>query len=83
MKKVACWGFIVLAWSVLIPLGACAAIMLPLNMVLVPLWFSAATSVGPLARTLFGEYPSSNAAANVAGSATGPANERAVEGALV
>ncbi len=81
MKNVARWGFVILVWSVLIPLGACAAIMLPLNMVLVPLWLGAATSVGPLARKLFGEYPS--AAANVARGAAGPADEGAMERALI
>lgn len=44
------WLVLVPTWALLLFFGACAAIMLPLNLVLVPTWFACATSVGALAR---------------------------------
>lgn len=55
VKTVARWAFLGVCWAILLFLGACFAIMLPLNLVLIPCWISMATSVGALARTLFGE----------------------------
>ncbi|MFX8377796.1 hypothetical protein ABTL70_20140, partial [Acinetobacter baumannii] len=69
MKTLGRWGFLVLAWSLLVPLGAAAVIMLPLNLVLVPCWLMMASSVGPLARELFGDsmiVPSTSAASPAA-----------------
>jgi hypothetical protein len=82
------WLVVVFAWAVLLLFGACAALMLPLNLVLVPAWLSCAMAVGPLARRL--TEPRCRAcgaswapAAEVARRLAGPADERAVEGALV
>ena len=55
MKTAARWAFLGVCWTILLFLGACFAIMLPLNLVLIPCWISMATSVGALARELFGE----------------------------
>ncbi len=44
------WLVVVPAWVLLLLFGACAAIMLPLNLVLVPTWLVCATSIGALAR---------------------------------
>lgn len=55
MKTVARWAFLGVCWTILLFLGACFAIMLPLNLVLIPCWIAMATSVGTLARELFGE----------------------------
>jgi hypothetical protein len=60
-RRLAAWTFVVVAWMVLLPLGACAALLLPLNIVLVPAWLAVATSVGPLARRLEGSSPPSRA----------------------
>lgn len=41
---------LVVGWAVFLLLGACCALMLPLNLVLVPCWLACASAVGPLAR---------------------------------
>jgi len=52
MKRVVSWVIIGAAWAVLLPVGVCCALLLPLNLVLVPCWFAAASSLGVLAREL-------------------------------
>lgn len=44
------WVVVVGFWSVVLLFGACAAILLPLNLLLVPGWLAVASTVGPLAR---------------------------------
>lgn len=80
MRTMARWMFVVLAWTLLLSLGACVAIMLPLNLLLVPCWFAMASSVGPLAQRVFGDPRST---ARRAGRRAGPSHERAVERRLV
>lgn len=80
MRGIARWMFVVLAWTVLLSLGACVAIMLPLNLVLVPCWFAMASSVGPLAQRVFGDPRS---AARRARRRPRPSDERAVERRLI
>jgi hypothetical protein len=85
------WLVVVPAWAALLFVGACSAIMLPLNLVLVPAWFACALSLGTLARRArspscraCGEWDGSwSAAPEVAGGLARPADERAVERALV
>lgn len=88
------WIPIGLAWAVILLLGLCSALMMGLNVVLVPCWLVAASSLGPLARELLtprcadcgapsSEVASAPGAADVAGRAARPADERAVEGALI
>lgn len=84
-------AFVPLAWAVLIAAGMCSALLLPLNMVLIPCWLACASAVGPLARKLLdpkcggcGEPRGSAArAAHVAGGPSGPSDEGAVKGRLV
>lgn len=82
-------------WAVLLGFGACFAILLPLNLLLVPAWLAVGSSVGPLARKLTEpRCPSCGAPATsrvrtraalpeVARRPARPADERAMEGALV
>lgn len=44
------WIVVGLAWAVLLLFGACSALLLPLNFVLVPAWLACASAIGPLAR---------------------------------
>lgn len=93
------WVVVVAVWTLLLGFGACFAILLPLNLVLVPCWLACATSVGPMARKLAetrckacGVQPGTRealqsaarrTASEVAGRLAGPAHEGAMEGALV
>ena len=84
------WAVIALAWTVFILFGACFAVMLPLNLVLVPAWLMVASAVGPLARRATeprcracGASCPRYAAPEVPRGATRPADERAMEGALI
>lgn len=100
------WGLVALAWALLLGFGACFAILLPLNLVLVPAWLACATAVGPMARrvteprcracratdaalrqtTSNVDHEASRAgrvASEVAGGLARPADERAMEGALI
>lgn len=94
MKPSRAWWLLVVAvWTLLLGFGACFAILLPLNLVLVPAWLACATSVGPMARKVTeprcgdcGARAGSAArrtATEVARGLAGPANEGAMEGALV
>jgi hypothetical protein len=91
-------GFTMVAWTGLIVVGACAAILVPINLVLIPCWLAAASSVGPLARELFDgrceecdgvpakagtESTSARRAPDFARSAPRPAHERAMKGSLI
>ncbi len=84
------WGVLVALWVVFLFVGACSAILLPLNMLLVPCWLAAASSVGPWARQLVdprcgacGKIGSPARAPYVARRATRPAHEGAMERALI
>lgn len=52
VRRVVSWLIIGTAWTVLLALGVCCALALPLNLLLVPCWLAAASSVGTLARNL-------------------------------
>lgn len=85
------WVLVPLAWSVLIGAGVASALLLPLNIVLIPCWLACAGAVGPLARKLLdpkcaacGEpRGSATGAAHLAGRPSGPADERAVKRGLI
>lgn len=44
------WVVTGLAWAIFLLFGACSALLLPLNLVLVPAWLACASAIGPLAR---------------------------------
>lgn len=85
------WAVIPLVWGPLIVVGVCCALLMGLNLVLVPCWLACAGAVGPVARKLLdpkcgacGEpRGSAPGAAHVAGGPAGPADERAVERRLI
>lgn len=56
-RRVVAWLIVGMAWAVLLALGVCCALALPLNLLLIPCWLSAASSVGPLARELLDAPP--------------------------
>lgn len=89
-------------WAVILLIGASFAVLMGLNLILVPCWFLAATSIGPAARQMldprcascdsianYALVPAAAGASSaagatyVAGSASRPADERAVKGALI
>jgi hypothetical protein len=80
------WALIPLAWTALLLVGACSALLLPLNLVFIPCWLACASAVGPMARKLLD--PKCGACGEPRGSATRPANvtrraaRRAHEGAM-
>lgn len=89
-KGRAWWLVVGLAWVPLLLVGACCALLLPLNLVLVPMWLACATAVGALARRateprcgVCGASGARLAAAEVARRDAGPAQEGAMEGALI
>jgi len=83
------WLLIAPFWAVLLFVGAGCALMLPLNLVLVPAWLAAAGSIGRIsdwmATARCGECGSESAARapEVSGRPARPAHEGAMEGALV
>lgn len=91
VRRSRAWWIVVGAlWAAFLFLGVCSALLLPLNMVLVPCWLAVASSVGPWARELLdprcggcGAIGSPARAPYLAGGASRPADERPVEGALV
>lgn len=66
-------------WVPMLALGICCALCIPLNLILVPCWVAMASAVGPLAE----RASAPDALAEVAGRRTGPADESAMEGALI
>lgn len=84
------WIAVVALWVPTLFFGACAALMLPLNLVLVPCWLACASSVGALSRRITEprceECSASGARIappEVARRTARPADEGAMEGALV
>jgi hypothetical protein len=80
-----------IAWAFILLFGACLAILVPLNLVLIPCWVAVGSSLGPLARELLdpkckacgAPRGSARSAANVARRASRPAHEGTMEGTLV
>lgn len=86
------WLLIAPFWAVLLFVGACCALMLPLNLVLVPAWLACAGAVGRISDRMAtarcgacGACGSESAARTpeVTRRSTGPANEGPMEGALI
>lgn len=75
----------------LMALGAFLAILLPLNLLLVPCWVACASGIGELVRRLVDPkcgscgdpLGSAASAAKLARRSSGPANERAMKGRLI
>lgn len=83
------WLLIAPFWAVLLFVGACCALMLPLNLVLVPAWLACAGAVGRISDRMATPRckdcgsESAARAPEVTGRTTGPAHEGSMEGALV
>jgi hypothetical protein len=87
------WAVIPLVWTALILLGACSALLLPANLLLVPCWLAVGSSVGTLARELLdpkcGRCGANRGSSSASRSAyvtrrpSGPTDERAMKGGLV
>jgi hypothetical protein len=84
-------AIIPLGWAAILLFGACLAILVPLNLVLIPCWLAVGTSLGALARELLdwkcascgAPRGSAARAPYVARRSPRPAHERAMEGGLV
>jgi hypothetical protein len=84
-------ALIPLAWAVVLLFGAVLAILVPLNLVLIPCWLAVGTSLGALAREVLdpkcagcgAPRVSAGRAAHVARRTSRPAHEGAMEGGLV
>lgn len=44
------WALIPLAWTLILGIGSVLAILVPLNLILIPCWFAVGSSLGALAR---------------------------------
>lgn len=92
-KRSIVWRVLAVAfWVPMLALGVCCALLLPLNLVLVPCWVACACAVGPLARKASEVHchacgvsaeVAANSFAEVPRRDARPAHERAMEGALV
>ncbi len=96
----AAWALLPIAWILLLGTGSVVALLLPLNMILIPCWIAVGSSLGALTREVLdptcpgcgalrgsGGMPERSAArgraTDLAGGASGPAHEGAVEAGLV
>jgi hypothetical protein len=52
VPKIVAWSVIPVMWTAMIGFGACLAILVPANLVLIPCWLMVASSLGPLAREM-------------------------------
>jgi hypothetical protein len=52
VPKIVAWTVIPVMWTAMIGFGACLAILVPANLVLIPCWLMVASSLGPLAREM-------------------------------
>jgi hypothetical protein len=77
------------AWTVILGFGAALAILIPINLILIPCWLMVGSSLGPLARELFDPKCArcldihGAGAANVSRRSARPTNKGSMEGCLV
>jgi hypothetical protein len=90
--RLVAWAVTAIAWTAILLTGSALAILIPINLVLIPCWLIVGSSLGPLARELFDPKCqacasprgfSSTGPAHVSWRSTRPANKRAVESGLV
>lgn len=87
------WAVIPLMWTVIILFGAFLAILVPVNLLLIPCWMMVGSSLGPLAREILDPkcgscganrgLSSASSSAYVTRRASGPADEGTMKGGLV